>query len=171
MHFEQSTLFADKSRTAHSQNALTARAVLVLTRHRLRFRPFFGNCWCVFFFCLQRCLDCFCFDGWCGWDAHGYGMSMQTPHRYIGTYTFDFSLYYIAVSIKPSSMIIIRFGKQVGCFHLSFSLSLVTPSKLRVILVRKHVWNVRARSLHLSLFFAPTLTVRCLFCSAHRKQN
>lgn len=49
MHFEQSTLFADKSRTAHSQNALTARAVLVLTRHRLRFRPFFGNCWCVFF--------------------------------------------------------------------------------------------------------------------------
>lgn len=155
MHFEQSTLFADKSRTAHSQNALTARAVLVLTRHRLRFRPFFGNCWC--FFCLQRCLVCF--DGWCGWD--GNSMSMKTPHRYIGTYTFDFSLYYIAVSIKLSSMIIIRFGKQVCCFHLSFSLSLVTPSKLRVILAKKHVWNVRARSLHLSLFFAPILTVRC----------
>lgn len=170
MHFEQSTLFADKSRTAHSQNALTARAVLVLTRHRLRFRPFFGNCWCVFFFCLQRCLDCF--DGWCGWDAHGNGMSMQTPHRYIGTYTFDFSLYYIAVSIKPSSMIIIRFGKQVCCFHLSFSLSLVTPSKLRVILVKKaRLKRARTLSSSISLFRSRTHEVRCLFCSAHRKTN
>lgn len=137
MHFEQSTLFADKSRTAHSQNALTARAVLVLTRHRLRFRPFFGNCWC--FFSVYN-------DAWtvsmvdvvemCPWKQNVDENAAQID---IGTYTFDFSLYYIAVSIKQSSMIIIRFGKQVCCFHLSFSLSLVTPSKLRVILVRKHV--------------------------------
>lgn len=66
MHFEQSTLFADKSRTAHSQNALTARAVLVLTRHRLRFRPFFGNCWCVFFFLFTTMLGLFLFR-WLMW--------------------------------------------------------------------------------------------------------
>lgn len=46
MHFEQSVLFADKSRSAHSQCKRNRLHIFILTRHRLWLWPF-GN-YCVF---------------------------------------------------------------------------------------------------------------------------
>lgn len=49
MHFEQqSVLFADKSRTAHSQSARFSVHIFVLTRHRLRFWRFSNYCFALF---------------------------------------------------------------------------------------------------------------------------
>lgn len=134
MHFEQqSVLFADKSRTAHSQSARFSVHIFVLTRHRFRFWRFSNYCFALFVTMLTLARGHIPSHSW---PCDGNAQSARTQ-RVKFWFWFVLSL---AVVSSTKSMIIIRFGKQVGC-----CIDVFTTFSLSVARTRNYAYLTKVR--------------------------